>query len=86
MSLYFRILSYIKPYLPRLIAAAICTVLAAAGNLYVPWIIKDVIDSVLAEKNAEMLNIIAAGIIIIFFIIWTNRMTNHIIFWYRCVT
>ena len=68
MSLYFRILSYIKPYLPRLITAAICTVLAAAGNLYVPWIIKDVIDSVLAEKNAEMLNIIAAGIIIIFFI------------------
>ena len=68
MSLYFRILSYIKPYLPRLIAAAICTVLAAAGNLYVPWIIKDVIDSVLAEKNAEMLNIIAAGIIIIFLI------------------
>lgn len=68
MILYFRILSYIKPYLPRLIAAAICTVLAAAGNLYVPWIIKDVIDKVLADKNAEMLNIIAAGIIIIFFI------------------
>ncbi|MGE4588256.1 MAG: lipid A export permease/ATP-binding protein MsbA [Acidaminococcaceae bacterium] len=68
MTLYFRILSYIKPYLPRLIAAAICTVLAAAGNLYVPWIIKDVIDKVLADKNAEMLNIIAAGIIIIFFI------------------
>ena len=68
MSLYLRILSYIKPYLPRLIAAAICTVLAAAGNLYVPWIIKDVIDKVLADKNADMLNIIAAGIIIIFFV------------------
>jgi len=68
MNLYLRILSYIKPYLPRLIAAAICTILAAAGNLYVPWIIKDVIDKVLADKNAEMLNIIAAGIIIIFFI------------------
>lgn len=68
MNLYLRILSYIKPYLPRLIAAAICTVLAAAGNLYVPWIIKDVIDKVLADKNADMLNIIAAGIIIIFFV------------------
>ena len=68
MNLYLRILSYIKPYLPRLIAAAICTVLAAAGNLYVPWIIKDVIDKVLADKNADMLNIIAAGIIIFFFI------------------
>ena len=68
MNLYFRILSYIKPYLPRLITAAICTVLAAAGNLYVPWIIKDVIDQVLAEKNADMLNIIASGIIVIFLV------------------
>ena len=68
MNLYFRILSYIKPYLPRLITAAICTVLAAAGNLYVPWIIKDVIDKVLADKNADMLNIIAGGIIVIFFV------------------
>ena len=63
MKLYLRILSYIKPYLPRLTAAAICTVLAAVGNLYVPWIIKDVIDEVLAERNAGMLNIIAGGII-----------------------
>ncbi len=44
MTLYLRILSYIKPYLTRLILAAICTAMAAAGNLYVPWIIKDVID------------------------------------------
>lgn len=68
MKLYLRILSYIKPYLPRLTAAAICTVLAAVGNLYVPWIIKDVIDEVLAERNAGMLNIIAGGIIVIFFV------------------
>lgn len=68
MNLYLRILSYIKPYMSRLVLAAICTILAAAGNLYVPWIIKDVIDKVLAEKNADQLNLIATGIIIIFFI------------------
>lgn len=68
MNLYLRILSYIKPYLARLSVAAICTALAAAGNLYVPWIVKDVIDQVLAEKNGELLNLIAAGIIIIFIV------------------
>ncbi|HIU63845.1 MAG TPA: lipid A export permease/ATP-binding protein MsbA [Candidatus Avacidaminococcus intestinavium] len=68
MTLYLRILSYIKPYIGRLIAAAICTALAAAGNLYVPWIIKDVIDQVLTDKNATLLNAIAIGIVVIFFI------------------
>ena len=68
MNLYLRILSYIKPYIWRLVAAAICTALAAAGNLYVPWIIKDVIDQVLAEKDATLLNVIAMGIIVIFFV------------------
>lgn len=66
MTLYLRILSYIKPYIPRLALAIICTILAAAGNMYVPWIIKDVIDEVLAERNAVMLNMIAFGIIAIF--------------------
>lgn len=66
MTLYLRILSYIKPYMHRLIFAMFCTIMAAAGNLYIPWIIKDVIDEVLADKNGTMLNWIAASIIAIF--------------------
>ncbi len=66
MTLYLRILSYIKPYMHRLIFAMFCTIMAAAGNLYIPWIIKDMIDEVLADKNGTMLNWIAAGIIAIF--------------------
>lgn len=68
MNLYLRLLYYVKPYLPRLIIAGLCTILAAAGNLYVPWIIKDVIDRVLAEKDAMMLNTISLGIIVVFFL------------------
>lgn len=67
MTLYLRILSYIKPYLTRLILAAICTAMAAAGNLYVPWIIKDVIDQVFSQKDSGLLNLIALGIMAIFF-------------------
>lgn len=66
MNLYKRILSYVKPYMYVLAAALLCTVLAAAGNLYLPWIIKDMVDEVLAEKDAFMLNMIAVSIVAIF--------------------
>ena len=66
MTLYLRSLSYIKPYMHRLIFFFFCTIMAAAGNLYIPWIIKDMIDEVLADKNGTMLNWIAASIIAIF--------------------
>jgi len=66
MNLYIRLLKYVKPYLLQVSVALVCTVLAAAANLYVPWIIKDVIDDVLTAKDMVMLNFIAAGIIMVF--------------------
>lgn len=66
MSLYLRLLMYVKPYLFQIGLAVFCIIFAAAANLYVPWIIKDVIDDVLATKDMVMLNIIAGGIIVVF--------------------
>jgi subfamily B ATP-binding cassette protein MsbA len=66
MNLYIRILNYVKPYKNILAAALICTVLAAGGNLYLPWIIKDMVDKVLSDKDSMMLNLIAASIVVIF--------------------
>jgi subfamily B ATP-binding cassette protein MsbA len=66
MNLYIRILNYVKPYKNILAAALVCTVLAAGGNLYLPWIIKDMVDKVLSEKDSMMLNLIAASIVVIF--------------------
>jgi subfamily B ATP-binding cassette protein MsbA len=67
MNNYKRLLVYIKPYLKRLAAAIVCIVMAAAANLYVPWIIKDIIDDVLANRDLAMLNAIAVGIVVVFF-------------------
>ena len=67
MTNYKRLLLYIKPYLKRLGLAVICIIMAAAANLYVPWIIKDIIDQVLADKNMMLLNVIAVGIVVVFF-------------------
>ncbi len=68
MNLYFRALRYVKPYLFRAFCAGACTVIAAGGTAYLPWIIKDMVDQVLKDKNTEMLNYIVASIIIVFII------------------
>lgn len=66
MRNYKRLLMYIRPYLKRLFIAIIFIVLAASANLYLPWIIKDMVDDVLAAKNMMMLNFIAISIIVVF--------------------
>ena len=56
-----------RPYLKRLALAIVCIILAAGANPYVPWIIKDMIDKVLADKDMMMLNFISVGIVVVFF-------------------
>lgn len=68
MNLYFRTIRYIKPYLPRLLGAGICTIGATGGTVYLPWIIKDIVDDVLSKKDLAMLNYIALSIIVVFII------------------
>lgn len=65
---YIRLLKYIKPYLQRMVVAIVCIILAASANLYVPWILKDIIDEVLTSKDMSMLNTIASGIVVVFFL------------------
>ncbi len=67
MTTYMRLLQYVRPYLPRMFVAVFCIIMASAANLYVPWILRDVIDKVLTTKDMLMLNTIAIGIVIVFF-------------------
>ena len=68
MNLYLRALLYVKPYLFRAMCAGLCTIIAAGGSAYLPWVIKDMVDQVLRDKNTEMLNYIALSIVVIFVI------------------
>ncbi|WP_298595554.1 ABC transporter ATP-binding protein [uncultured Mitsuokella sp.] len=68
MKNYKRLLKYMRPYLRQFVLAVICIILAAGANLYLPWIIKDMIDKVLAEKDMMMLNAICIGIVVVFFL------------------
>ena len=68
MKNYKRLLTYMRPYVNKLGLAIVFIILASAANLYVPWIIKDMIDDVLADKNMPLLNAICIGIVVIFFL------------------
>ena len=68
MKQYLRLLQYLKSYRLRIAQAVICMIVSAAANLYMPWIIKDMIDKVLAEKDMETLNLICIGVLAIFFV------------------
>lgn len=68
MKNYKRLLQYMRPYLRQLFLAIVCIVVAAGCNLYLPWIIKDMIDKVLADKDMMMLNMICIGIVVVFLI------------------
>ncbi len=68
MKNYKRLLQYIRPYLKQLGLAIVCIVVAAACNLYLPWIIKDMVDKVLADKDMVMLYVICVSIVVVFLI------------------
>lgn len=63
---YKRLLQFILPYKKRLVIAIICMAFSGASNVVVPWLIKDVIDKVLANKDVATLNLIVIAILILF--------------------
>ena len=68
MNSYSRLLFFVRPYYKRMIFAVFCMIVAAAAYLVVPWLIKNVVDQVLQDKNMFMLNLIVGAIILIFLI------------------
>ncbi|MDO4177665.1 MAG: lipid A export permease/ATP-binding protein MsbA [Phascolarctobacterium sp.] len=66
MKLYLRALTYVKPYIARALLAMLCAGIAAGGTAYLPWIIKDMVDQVLNNKDTSMLSYIVISIIVVF--------------------
>lgn len=65
-KIYLRLLQYLRPYIPKTLMAVACMILATSASLYVPWIVRDVIDGVLVNKDKDLLNVITIGIVVVF--------------------
>ena len=66
MAYYLRLIRYISPYKGKLIFAILCMLGASAAQLFLPWVIKDVIDDVFKNKDVVMLNQIIFAILFMF--------------------
>ncbi len=82
VSGYRRLLGFLWPHWKVLLAAVICMVAVSGSNLIVPWIIKDIVDEVLAEKNIQMLYWIIAAILVIFLIRGFTTFGNRFLMGY----
>lgn len=65
---YARLVSYVVPYWKRGLVAILCMVLGAITTLAVPWIIRNMVDDVLTNKDYVTLNYIVVGILVLFFL------------------
>lgn len=64
---YKRLLSYLWPHWKILLASVLCMFVVAGSNLVLPWLIKDVVDKVLNQKDVYMLYVVIVSILVIFF-------------------
>lgn len=63
---YLRLLKYCVPYKNRLAVALVCMLLAAMLSIIPPWLLKNVVDDVLINKQMSTLNMLALGVIAIY--------------------
>ena len=80
---YKRLLRFVVPYKKKLGVAVICMSFSGLSNVVVPWVIKDVIDKVLAQKDTQTLNLICIGILALFifrgfFYFWQKYLMSYI--------
>lgn len=59
---------YVKPYLGQLIGGFICLILVGIIGLLIPWLFKFLIDDVLIGGDEVILNYIAGGAILLYFL------------------
>ena len=63
---YMRLVRYLRPYLGRLFAAIACMTLSSIMAVLPPWLLKNIVDDVLIQKDLFMLNFLALGIVLIY--------------------
>ena len=67
MSVYKRLLSYVKPYIGRLLLAGLAMIGVALFTAAVAFLVKPALDGIFFEKNRRMLTLIPIGIAFIYF-------------------
>ena len=63
---YIRLLGYLRPHLSAVALGILCLLGASAAQLYLPFIIRDVIDDVFVARDMGLLNLIALSLLVVY--------------------
>jgi subfamily B ATP-binding cassette protein MsbA len=63
-----RMIGYLKPYRVRLGIALVGLIIASLSSLVFPTVIQGVVDSVLQQRDLDLLNSITVGLLVVFFV------------------
>lgn len=81
-GIYARLLTFVKPYWKRFILALLCMVFTGGLSAAMLWLIKDMVDKVLLNKNIFLLNLIPFLIIGIFLLQGVfNYGQRYLMYW-----
>lgn len=61
--MYGRLLGFLRPHRGRLMLGVACMVLASVLGVIPPWLIKNLVDKVLIDRNRGLLGLIIGGIV-----------------------
>lgn len=65
-SVYLHLLASARPYKKRFFLAVACMLVASACNVVPPWLLKNVVDDVLIQKDLSMLNVLPFLLVALF--------------------
>jgi len=81
-GIYARLLTFVKPYWRRFILALLCMVFTGGLSAAMLWLIKDMVDKVLLNKNIFLLNLIPFLIIGVFLLQGVfNYGQRYLMYW-----
>jgi len=80
---YGRLLGFLRPHRGRLMLGVACMVLASVLGVIPPWLIKNLVDKVLIDRNRGLLGLIIGGIVGIyalkgFFYYWQTYLMTWV--------
>ena len=67
MKSLFRVLSYLKPYTPLVVATLIFAVITTLLDLVPPWLIKIIVDQLVYDTETTWVYWAAAGLFVVYF-------------------
>lgn len=66
LGVFARLLAYVRPYTKWMVVSTIALLFSVGLGLILPLVIRSLVDSVLVERNLDLLNQLALGLFVVF--------------------